>query len=138
MIITDILQIDSIAENILGTSKGIVCLDMKDYNSFKERSTSLRATKIEIPCITEENLETLQKALEKLSIGEYSNIMLYVCGNEIKSGAKAVTIEHMQLFNNALCKYITESTDIIWGLGECENEYDGVTIFVVVGCCNQQ
>ena len=42
MIITDIKQIDRIAEVTFGKTKGIVSVDMKDYAFIKEHSESLK------------------------------------------------------------------------------------------------
>ena len=47
-----------------------------------------------------------------------------------------ITVEQMQLFGNSLDKYVADSAHIIWGLGEYESGYDGVTILIVVGDSN--
>ena len=54
MIITDIKQIDCIAEETFGKTKGIVSVDMKDYAFIKEHSESLKVIKFEVPALTED------------------------------------------------------------------------------------
>ena len=56
MIITEISQIDSIAEEILTSNKNIITVDMYDYLSAKNNSSSLCVVKVEIPDISTENL----------------------------------------------------------------------------------
>ncbi len=46
MIITDIAQIDRIAEETFGVKKGIVSVDMKDYAFIKKHSQSLKVIKV--------------------------------------------------------------------------------------------
>lgn len=52
MIITDIKQIDRIAEETFGNTKGIISVDMKDYAFIKKQSSSLKAIKLDISEIT--------------------------------------------------------------------------------------
>lgn len=54
---------------------------------------------------------------------------IFLCSD----GVYKVTVEQMQLFGNSLDKYVSDSAHIIWGLGEYESGYDGVTILIVVG-----
>ena len=56
MIITDIAQIDRIAEKTFGTTKGIVSVDMNDYIFIKEHSESLKMIKLEVPSLTERTI----------------------------------------------------------------------------------
>lgn len=48
MIITDIKQIDRIVEDVLGSVRSSIAVDMKDYACIKEQSSLLKAVKVEI------------------------------------------------------------------------------------------
>ena len=131
MIITDVSQIDRMVEELLGSTKGIISVDMKDYGLIKDSSSSLKAVKVEIPEMSEESIGVLDRALADTCGDEECNILLYIA--TLKSAEHPLTVEQMQFFGNSLDKYVADSANIIWGLGEYESGYDGVTILVVVG-----
>lgn len=133
MIITDIKQIDRIAEDTFGKTKGIVSVDMKDYAFIKEHSSSLKAIKIEMSEISEESFVELDKVLKEVCGGKDCNILLYISGNSIASEANAITMEHLQLFNNSIDKYVTDNSDIIWGIGENAKENNEISTLIIVG-----
>lgn len=66
MIITDIKQIDRIAEETFGNTKGIISVDMKDYAFIKKQSSSLKAIKLDISEITKRTLTVLHDALNEI------------------------------------------------------------------------
>ena len=131
MIITDVSQIDRMVEELLGSTKGIISVDMKDYGLIKDSSSSLKAVKVEIPEMSEESIGVLDQVLADTCGDEECNILLYIA--TLKSTEHPLTVEQMQFFGNSLDKYVADSANIIWGLGEYESGYDGVTILVVVG-----
>ena len=133
MIITDIKQIDCIAEETFGKTKGIVSVDMKDYAFIKEHSSSLKAIKIEMSEISEESFVELDKVLKEVCGGKDCNILLYISGNSIASETNAITMEHLQLFNNSIDKYVTDNSDIIWGIGENAKENNEISTLIIVG-----
>ena len=133
MIITDIKQIDCIAEETFGKTKGIVSVDMKDYAFIKKRSSSLKAIKIEMSGISEESFVELDKVLKEVCGGKDCNILLYISGNSIASENNAITMEHLQLFNNSIDKYVTDNSDIIWGIGENAKENNEISTLIIVG-----
>lgn len=133
MIITDIKQIDRIAEDTFGKTKGIVSVDMKDYAFIKEHSSSLKAIKIEMSEISEESFVELDKVLKEVCGGKDCNILLYISGNSIAFEANAITMEHLQLFNNSIDKYVTDNSDIIWGIGENAKENNEISTLIIVG-----
>lgn len=133
MIITDIKQIDCIAEETFGKTKGIVSIDMKDYAFIKEHSSSLKAIKIEMSEISEESFVELDKVLKEVCEGKDCNILLYISGNSIASENNAITMEHLQLFNNSIDKYVTDNSDIIWGIGENAKENNEISTLIIVG-----
>ncbi len=131
MIITDITQIDHMVEELLASTKGVISVDMRDYALIKDNSSSLKAVKVELSEMSEESIGVLDQALVDTCGDEECNILLYLA--TLKSTEKPLTVEQMQFLGNSLDRYVADSANIIWGLGEYESGYDGVTILLVVG-----
>ena len=93
MIITDIAQIDRIAEETFGTTKGIVSVDMNDYKFIKEHSESLKMIKLEVPSLTEDVVHLLDEAIDDVGKENVCNILLYIKGN----GSDAVMQGYVRL-----------------------------------------
>lgn len=131
MIITDINQIDRIVENVLGSVRSSIAVDMKDYAFIKEQSSSLKAVKVEISEITEKTLMPFDEALADICNGKECNVLLHISGRG--DNFTDITIEQMQLIHESIERNIAEDTNMIWGLGECEGGEDGIMILVIVG-----
>lgn len=132
MIITDIKQIDCIAEETFGETKGIVLVDMKDYAFIKEHSESLKVIKFEVPALTEDVVRSLDDAIVEAGKENVSNILLYIKGNGSDAGIRAVTIEQFNMFIKALNKHL-ETANIIWGMGDDEENRENISILIILG-----
>ena len=132
MIITDIKQIDCIAEETFGKTKGIISVDMKDYAFIKEHSESLKVIKFEVPALTEDVVRSLDDAIVEAGKENVSNILLYIKGNGSDAGIRAVTIEQFNMFIEALNKHL-ETTNIIWGMGDDEENRENISIQIILG-----
>ena len=132
MIITDIKQIDCIAEETFGKTKGIVSVDIKDYAFIKEHSESLKVIKFEVPALTEDVVRSLDDAIIEAGKENVSNILLYVKGNGSDAGIRAVTIEQFNMFIKALNKHL-ETANIIWGMGDDEENRENISILIILG-----
>ena len=132
MIITDIKQIDCIAEEIFGKTKGIVSVDMKDYAFIKEHSESLKVIKFEVPALTEDVVRSLDDAIIEAGKENVSNVLLYIKGNGSDAGIRAVTIEQFNMFIEALNKHL-ETANIIWGMGDDEENRENISILIILG-----
>ena len=132
MIITDIKQIDCIAEEIFGKTKGIVSVDMKDYAFIKEHSESLKVIKFELPALTEDVVRSLDDAIIEAGKENVSNVLLYIKGNGSDAGIRAVTIEQFNMFIEALNKHL-ETANIIWGMGDDEENRENISILIILG-----
>lgn len=132
MIITDIKQIDCIAEETFGKTKGIVSVDMKDYAFIKKHSESLKVIKFEVPALTEDVVRSLDDAIIEAGKENVSNVLLYIKGNGSDAGIRAVTIEQFNMFIEALNKHI-ETTNIIWGMGDDEETRENISILIILG-----
>lgn len=132
MIITDIKQIDCIAEETFGKTKGIVSVDMKDYAFIKEHSESLKVIKFEVPALTEDVVRSLDDAIIEAGKENVSNVLLYIKGNGSDAGIRAVTIEQFNMFIEALNKHL-ETANIIWGMGDDEENRENISILIIIG-----
>ena len=132
MIITDIKQIDCIAEETFGKTKGIVSVDMKDYVFIKEHSESLKVIKFEVPALTEDVVRSLDDAIIEAGKENVSNVLLYIKGNGSDAGIRAVTIEQFNMFIEALNKHL-ETANIIWGMGDDEENRENISILIILG-----
>ena len=132
MIITDIKQIDCIAEETFGKTKGIVSVDMKDYAFIKEYSESLKVIKFEEPALTEDVVRSLDDAISEAGKENVSNVLLYIKGNGSDAGIRAVTIEQFNMFIEALNKHL-ETANIIWGMGDDNENRENISILIILG-----
>lgn len=132
MIITDIKQIDCIAEETFGKTKGIVSVDMKDYAFIKEHSESLKVIKFEVPALTEDVVRSLDDAIVEAGKETVSNVLLYIKGNGSDAGIRAVTIEQFNMFIEALNKHL-ETANIIWGMSDNEENRENISILIILG-----
>lgn len=132
MIITDIKQIDRIAEETFGNTKGIVSVDMKDYAFIKEHSESLKVIKFEVLGLTEDVVRSLDDAIVEAGKETANNVLLYIKGNGSDAGIRAVTIEQFNMFIEALNKHL-ETANIIWGMGDNEENRENISILIILG-----
>lgn len=132
MIITDIKQIDCIVEETFGKTKGFVSVDMKDYAFIKEHSESLKVIKFELPALTEDVVRSLDDAIIEAGKENVSNVLLYIKGNGSDAGIRAVTIEQFNMFIEALNKHL-ETANIIWGMGDDEENRENISILIILG-----
>ena len=132
MIITDIAQIDRIAEETFGTTKGIVSVDMNDYKFIKEHSESLKMIKLEVPSLTEDVVHSLDKAIDDVGKENVCNVLLYIRGNGSDAGIRAVTVEQFNMFIEAFNKHL-ETANIIWGMGDDNESAQNISILIILG-----
>ena len=132
MIITDVKQIDRIAEETFGKTKGVVSVDMKDYAFIKEHSEYLKTIRLDVPALTEDVVRSFDEAIVEVGNENVSNVLLYIKGNGSDAGISAVTVEQFNMFIEAFNKHI-ETADIIWGMGD-DNESDkNISILIILG-----
>lgn len=132
MIITDIAQIDRIAEETFGTTKGIVSVDMNDYKFIKEHSESLKMIKLEVPSLTEDVVHSLDEAIDDVGKENVCNVLLYIKGNGSDAGIRAVTVEQFNMFIEAFNKHL-ETANIIWGVGDDNESAENISILIILG-----
>ena len=132
MIITDIKQIDRIAEEIFGKIKGIVSVDMKDYAFIKEHSEYLKTIRLDVPALTEDVVRSFDEAIVEVGHENVSNVLLYIKGNGSDARISTVTVEQFNMFIEAFNRHL-ETANIIWGMGD-DNESDkNISILIILG-----
>ena len=132
MIITDIAQIDRIAEETFGTTKGVVSVDMNDYKFIKEHSESLKMIKLEVPSLTEDVVHSLDEAIDDVGKENVCNVLLYIKGNGSDAGIRAITVEQFNMFIEAFNKHL-ETANIIWGMGDDNESAENISILIILG-----
>ena len=132
MIITDIKQIDRIAEETFGKIKGNVSVDMKDYAFIKEHSEYLKTIRLDVPALTEDVVRSFDEAIVEVGNENVSNVLLYIKGNGSDVGIRTVMVEQFNMFIEAFNRHL-ETANIIWGMGD-DNESDkNISIFIILG-----
>ena len=132
MIITDIKQIDRIAEETFGKTKGVVSVDMKDYAFIKEHSEYLKTIRLDVPALTEDVVRSFNEAIVEVGNENVSNVLLYIKGNGSDAGIRAVTVEQFNMFIEVFNRHL-EAANIIWGMGD-DNESDkNISILIILG-----
>lgn len=132
MIITDIKQIDRIAEETFGKIKGIVSVDMKDYAFIKEHSEYLKTIRLDVPALTEDVVRSFDEAIVEVGKENVSNVLLYIKGNGSDARISTVTVEQFNMFIEAFNRHL-ETANIIWGMGD-DNESDkNISILIILG-----
>ena len=132
MIITDIKQIDRIAEETFGKTKGIVSVDMKDYAFIKEHSEYLKTIRLDVPALTEDVVRSFDEAIVEVDKENVSNVLLYIKGNGSDVGISAVTVEQFNMFIEAFNKHL-ETANIIWGMGDDNDNPENISILIILG-----
>ena len=132
MIITDVAQIDCIAKEVFGTTTGIVSVDMNDYEFIKEHSQSLKLIKLEVPSLTEGIVHSLDEAIVEVGKENVYNVILYINADGSDTGIRAITVEQLNMLIDALNKHL-ETANIIWGMGDDNENAETVSILVILG-----
>ena len=132
MIITDIKQIDRIAEETFGKIKGLVSVDMKDYAFIKEHSEYLKTIRLDVPALTEDVVRSFDEAIVEVGKENVSNVLLYIKGNGSDAGISAVTVEPFNMFIEAFNRHL-EAADIIWGMGDDNESNKNISILIILG-----
>ena len=132
MIITDITQIDSIAEETFGKTKGTVPVDMKDYAFIKEHSESLKAIRLGVSALTEDAVLALDGAISEAGNENVNNLLLYITGNGSDLGVRSIKMEQFNMLNGLFNKHI-DTANIIWGMGDDKENNENLSILILLG-----
>ena len=132
MIITDIKQIDHVAEETFGTAKGLISVDMKDYAFIKEHSESLKAIYIEVTALSDDVVHSLDEVFVEVGKENLCNILLYIKGCGSDAGMRVITVEQLNLFIEAFNKHF-EVDDFMWSMGNDNKNCENISILIILG-----
>ena len=155
MIITDMAQIDNMAEQMCGHVPNLIAIDMNDYNRLKSSSSYLNATQIQMPCFLHEGIEQFKQVVKEFKTEGAHQILLQICGissslevHEIRFKEMCMILkvieEHFEKnqvaeklvshVTSALDKDHCKNVDIVWGLSHHKSaEIDGREVNIIVG-----
>ena len=155
MIITDIEQIDSMAEQMCGYNPNLIAIDMNDYNRIKSSSSYLAATSVEMPHIITTGIEHFQQAISEFQVEGVNQILLQICGVSSALEVEQIRFKEMCLILNAVedhfgqrnviekqtlhmassvDKSICQKVNIVWGLSNRKSgDANGYEINIIVG-----
>ena len=78
MIITDMAQIDNMAEQMCGHVPNLIAIDMNVYNRLKSSSSYLNATQIQMPCFLHEGIEQFKQVVKEFKTEGAHQILLQI------------------------------------------------------------
>lgn len=155
MIITDMAQIDNMAEQMCGHVPNLIAIDMNDYNRLKSSSSYLNATQIQMPCFLHEGIEQFKQVVKEFKTEGAHQVLLQICGissslevHEIRFKEMCMILkvieEHLEKnqvaeklvshVTSALDKDHCKNVDIVWGLSHHKSaEIDGREVNIIVG-----
>ena len=155
MIITDITQIDNMAEQMFSHKPNFIVVDINDYNRLKSSSNYLNATSVQMPLLIKTGIEHFKQAIREFKTERVNKILLQICRvssalevqhinyNEMcmilnaveehfgqKNVAEKQTLHVASTIDEEICKKV----DIVWGLSDskCDDVSD-YEINVIVG-----
>ena len=155
MIITDITQIDNMAERMFGHIPNFITIDMNDYNRIKSSSSYLAATRVEMPRTITTGIEHFQQAISAFQVEGVNQILLQICGVSSALEVEQIRFKEMCLILNAvedhfgqrdviekqilhvassIDKSICQKANIVWGLSNRKSgDANGYEINIIVG-----
>ena len=155
MIITDIEQINKMAEQMFGHNPNLVAIDINDSNRLKSSSSYLNATKIQMPSFLRDGLEQFEQAIKEFKPEGAHQILLQICGVSSQLAIEYIRLKEICLVLRvieshfgkrnvsekmtremilSMYKELYENIDLVWGLSHPKTtETDGYEVNIVVG-----
>ena len=155
MIITDIEQIDSMAEQMFGYTPDFITVDMNDYNRLRSSSSYLYANRIEIPRLITSGMEHFKQAIKEFRAEGVNQILLQVCGVSSTLEVQPISFREMCMILNAVeehfeqrddvepqtqhttsfaDKSISQKVNIVWGVSDrTSDQTNGYEVYIIAG-----
>ena len=155
MIITDMAQIDNMAEQMCSHVPNLIAIDMNDYNRLKSSSSYLNATQIQMPCFLHEGIEQFKQVVKEFKTEGAHQILLQICGVSSQLAVEHIRFKEMcsvlriieshfgkrnayEKMNREMILSIkeefNENVDIVWGLSNRKTaETDSYEINIIFG-----
>lgn len=155
MIITDIEQIDSMAEQMFGYTPDFITVDMNDYNRLRSSSSYIYANRIEMPRLITSGIDHFKQAIGEFNPEGVNQILLQVCGVSSTLEVQPISFREMCMILNAVeehfeqrddvepqtqhttsfaDKSISQKVNIVWGLSNRKSgDANGYEVYIIAG-----
>lgn len=132
MIITNLSQIDHIAEDTFTKAKGLISITLEDYATVKEQSTSLKAIHLEVPALNADITKQLESDIIEAGKENVEKVLLHVKGNGADATVKKLTPAHMSVVVDAVTKHY-DAANISWAIGDDPESNAKFSILIILG-----
>ena len=133
MIITDITQIDNIAERMFSQAPNLIVVDINDYNRVKRNSTVLNAASVKLPFALKDGINIFIDTIHEFSKQDANQVLLHISGVSGSLETENITLNEINVMLGVIEEYFG-NVDIIWGLSDRKDvDTNSYEINVIVG-----
>lgn len=133
MIITDITQIDNIAERMFSQAPNLIVVDINDYNRVKRNSTVLNAASVKLPYALKDGINIVIDTIHEFRKQDANQVLLHISGVSGSLETENITLNEINVMLGVIEEYFG-NVDIIWGLSDRKDvDTNSYEINVIVG-----
>ena len=133
MIITDITQIDNIAERMFSQAPNLIVVDINDYNRVKRNSTVLNAASVKLPYALKDGINIVIDTIQEFRKQDANQVLLHISGVSGSLETENITLNEINVMLGVIEEYFG-NVDIIWGLSDRKDvDTNSYEINVIVG-----
>ena len=133
MIITDITQIDNMAERMFRQTPNLIVVDINDYNRVKRNSTVLNAASVKLPFALNDGINIFIDTIHEFSKQDANQVLLHISGVSGSLETENITLNEINVMLGVIEEYFG-NVDIIWGLSDRKDvDTNSYEINVIVG-----
>lgn len=133
MIITDITQIDNMAERMFRQTPNLIVVDINDYNRVKRNSTVLNAASVKLPFALKDGINIFIDTIHEFSKQDVNQVLLHISGVSGSLETENITLNEINVMLGVIEEYFG-NVDIIWGLSDRKDvDTNSYEINVIVG-----
>lgn len=133
MIITDITQIDNMAERMFRQTPNLIVVDINDYNRVKRNSTVLNAASVKFPFALKDGINIFIDTIHEFSKQDANQVLLHISGVSGSLETENITLNEINVMLGVIEEYFG-NVDIIWGLSDRKDvDTNSYEINVIVG-----
>lgn len=133
MIITDITQIDNMAERMFRQTPNLIVVDINDYNRVKRNSTVLNAASVKLMFALKDGINIFIDTIQKFRKQDAHQVLLHISGVRGSLETENITLNEINVILGVIEEYFG-NVDIIWGLSDRKDvDTNSYEINVIVG-----
>lgn len=133
MIITDITQIDNMAERMFRQTPNLIVVDINDYNRVKRNSTVLNAASVKLPYALKDGINIVIDTIQEFRKQDAHQVLLHISGVSGSLETENITLNEINVMLGVIEEYFG-NVDIIWGLSDRKDvDTNSYEINVIVG-----